>query len=305
MTFANPWVLLGLVVPLALLVFTWLRQGRRLALPFDHGRQPRRRGLAAILHVFESAPSFLLAVAVMLLAGPQKTGVPKVERERTNIQFCVDRSGSMAGKFGEGTRYTEAMKAIDEFLDFREGDSFGLTFYGNQFVHWVPLTSDTSAIRYAPPFMDPSKGNLPGFNGTEIGRALLGCREKLNEIEGGDKMIVLFSDGISLDLNNGRDREIATKLEDDGIVVYAVHIAEGTLPDEVVNVAIWTGGEWFQPGDPEALKRAFARIDDLEKAKLKPAAGELVDDFAILAWVALGWLTMLVVGAFGLRYTPW
>ena len=31
------------------------------------------------------------------------------------------------------------MKAIDDFLDFRKGDAFGLTFFGNNVLHWVPL----------------------------------------------------------------------------------------------------------------------------------------------------------------------
>ena len=51
------------------------------------------------------------------------------------------------------------MKAIDEFLKIRKGDAFGLTFFGNNVLHWVPLTSDPSAIRCAPPFMKPE--NVP------------------------------------------------------------------------------------------------------------------------------------------------
>ena len=68
------------------------------------------------------------------------------------------------------------MAAINDFLDYREGDAFGLTFFGNSVLHWVPLTSDVSAFRCAPPFMRPDQ--IPSwFGGTEIGKALLACRK--------------------------------------------------------------------------------------------------------------------------------
>ena len=41
-------------------------------------------------------------------------------------------------------------------LDGRVGDSFGLTFFGNAPLHWVPLTTDTSAFRCAATFMRPA-----------------------------------------------------------------------------------------------------------------------------------------------------
>ena len=70
------------------------------------------------------------------------------------------------------------MEAINRFVDFRKGDAFGLTFFGNSVLHWVPLTSDVSAIKCATPFMRPER-NIPGFGGTEIGKALLACRKVL------------------------------------------------------------------------------------------------------------------------------
>jgi len=140
-------ILLLLLIPPLLLVWVWRRRGRSVVLPFDHGQQKSGRWLKAILDTAQSLPALLLAVAIVLLAGPQQFSEPKTKRALTNIEFCVDISGSMTARFGEGTRYDASMKAIDEFLDFREGDAFGLTFFGNSVLHWVPLTTDTSAIR--------------------------------------------------------------------------------------------------------------------------------------------------------------
>jgi len=187
-------ILLLLLIPPLLVLWVWRRRGRSVVLPFDHGQQKSGRWLKAILNTAQSLPALLLAVVIVLLAGPQQFSEPKTKRALTNIEFCVDISGSMTAPFGEGTRYDASMKAIDEFLDFREGDAFGLTFFGNSVLHWVPLTTDTSAIRCSPPFMRPEVAPS-WFGGTEIGKALLACKDILTDRQEGDRMIVLVSDG--------------------------------------------------------------------------------------------------------------
>ena len=99
----------------------------------------------------------ILATIIVLLAGPQQFSAPKTKRVLTNIEFCVDVSSSMITPLGDGTRYDASMKAIDHFLDIRKGDAFGLTFFGNNVLHWVPLTGDPSAIRCAPPVHETGK----------------------------------------------------------------------------------------------------------------------------------------------------
>lgn len=305
MTFGNPALLVLLIVPVLLLVATWRRRRARVVLPLDHAAAPRGRGLAAFLLVFESMPALVLAVAILLLAGPQRQGEPSVKRRLTNIEFCVDVSGSMVAKFGEGTRYDASMRAINQFLDYRSGDAFGLTFFGSAILHWVPLTSDVSAFRCAPPFMRPG-GHLPDwFQSTHIGDALLACRKVLLKREEGDRMILLISDGYSSDLGNGREEEIARQLRDDGIVVYSVHIAEGTIPEQIVTLTAITGGEAFQTDDPRALEVVFRRIDTMQQTELEKTAPESLDDFEPVAYAGLSVLSLLVLAAFGLRFTPW
>ena len=55
--------------------------------------------LAAVLRLAESLPAALLAIAILILAGPQKWDEPRSKRVLTNIEFCVDVSGSMTAKF--------------------------------------------------------------------------------------------------------------------------------------------------------------------------------------------------------------
>lgn len=304
--FARPFLLALLVFPVALAIWTWKRRGREVAVPLDEGIQGSGMAWWRAIGVFETMPALLLAVAIIILAGPQEVGQPRNRRALSNIEFCVDISGSMTASFGERTRYEASMEAIREFVEFREGDAFGLTFFSNTVMNWVPLTTDTSAFEYALPFMDPRRPLPPGLGaGTEIGKALQACRRTLLEREEGDRMIILVSDGASADLSGGRDAEIARSLQEAGIVVYDIHVADGEIPEEIVNIAYLTDGEAFQPGNDESLAAVFRRIDGMQKTKLEKVAAETRDRFKPWAVAGLGLLGLCGVGLLGLRYTPW
>jgi Ca-activated chloride channel family protein len=305
--FARPWLLLLLALPLLHLCWVWQRQSGRFAMPFDSDGG-RRFGsgviMRAVLGVGESLPALLMAVAVLLLALPQELAAPKQKRALTNIQFVVDISGSMTAKFGSGSRYDASMVAINEFLDYRDGDSFGLTFFGNNYLHWVPLTSDPSAFKNAIPFMRPESAP-PGFGGTEIGKAVLGAREVLTSRAEGDRMLILVTDGWSSDLGNGAEMEIAKRLRKDGITLFAVNIQETDARGEIVNLARMTGGEVFNPGDTVALKGVFQRIDQMTKTQLEQGSAELVDWFWPFCIAGLSVLGAYLLMMLAWRYTPW
>jgi Ca-activated chloride channel family protein len=302
--FSHPLLLFLLVIPALLVVRVWRRSEGRLVMPFDHSQARRGRPLAFAVNLIESHAPLVLAVVILILAGPQQVGAPKTRRELTNIEFCVDVSGSMNSPFGGGTRYDASMEAINQFLDHRKGDAFGLTFFGNNVLHWVPLTSDVSAIKCATPFMAPHKVPM-WFGGTEIGKALLACRQVLREREEGDRMILLVSDGFSADLYGDRTLEIIDQLKNSNIVVHAIHISETVVPDEIANITAMTGGEVFPVDDPEMLEHVFARIDKMQQTKLVKLSPETFDHFGPYAFVGLSLVGLLSLGAFKLRYTPW
>ncbi len=304
MTFAHPWLLALLVLPVGLAVYLWKRAGRRVPLPFDH--QPLRRGrlLGALLKAADLLPVLLLMLAIAILAGPRRFEQPRSEREMTNILFCLDVSGSMMANFGSGTRYDAAMEAVNDFITYRKGDAFGLTVFGSAVLNWVPLTNDVSAFKCAPPFLRPDV--LPGwFGGTNIGMALRSAEKTLLAGDSGDRMIVLFTDGMSFDLMNGQDVAIAQSLKRNNIKVYDVHVAEGSPPDEVAVIASMTGGEVFAAGDPASLKAVFAKIDEMQKAPLKRVTPDPVDFFQPFALAGLGIGGLYLLTLFGLRHTPW
>jgi Ca-activated chloride channel family protein len=304
MPFRHPQVLFLLLLPAALLLWTWRRRGGEVVLPLDHARAGRGAVLRFLVGAADSLPALALAVVIAILAGPQRWDEPRSQRVLTNIEFCVDVSGSMGARFQDGTRYDASMKAINAFLDYREGDAFGLTFFGNNVLHWVPLTTDVSAFRCAPPFMRP--GSLPRwFGGTEIGKALMACRKVLLEREEGDRMIILVSDGVSADLFGGRAEEIAQTLKRDGIVVYSVHIADGPAPDPIIALTANTGGQVFQPGDEQGLAGVFEAIDAMQQTRMEKVRAEALDHYEPWCAAGLGLLGLGLLCLFGLRTTPW
>ncbi len=303
--FVHPQVLWLLFIPMLLLIWIWIRRSGGVAIPVDHSSHSAGTVVGTLINLAESLVPILLAVCIWILAGPMELGKPTSKRALTNIQFCVDISGSMRSPFGGvGNRYDGSMQAINQFLDFRDGDAFGLTFFGQEVMHWCPLTTDSSAIRCSVPFMRPEVAP-PGFGGTSIAKALLACRQKLMETEKGDRMIILVSDGSSADLNPGNAPEIASRMSDEAITVFAIHIADSPPPDAVVTVTSKTGGDVFNPGDEAALANVFRTIDSMQKAEMEKTIAEQLDNYQPFALLGLGLVALLLGCSFGLRYTPW
>ena len=303
MTFTHPLMLILLAIP-ALLLWAVPYREIGLVLPFDHQSHRRHRLLASLLGAIDCVPALLLAAAIFILAGPQVLKQPKNARELSNIQFCLDVSGSMNME----DRYPMAKEAIEQFIQSREGDAFGLTLFGSEQIRWTPLTKDLNAVRNALPFADPKRQPLH-MGGTRIGAALRFCRDNMiNEAERGDRMIILVSDGASSDLGNGTGNEesdIVEELRAAGITIYHVHVANDPIPEEVITIAHGTGGEAFQATDRASIKRVFSHIDRMRPAKFNPAGTVPMDHFAPFALVALACLGLHLVGLLGLRYTPW
>lgn len=304
MNFGYPLVLLLLMIPVLMIFWEWTRREPTVVLPFDHSNVRKGRIMGRTLAAANLLPALVLAAAILVLAGPQRQVMGEQKRELTNIQFCLDVSGSMTAQFGEGSRYDGAMAAVNEFVSYRKGDAFGLTIFGNEVLHWVPITKDLSAIRLATPFLRPEK--MPYyFGGTQIGKALMECHKLLLTREEGDRMIILVTDGYSADLDGGKALEVASRLAKDKIVVYVIQVGSEALPDEVSLIARNTGGASFGAGDPAALKTVFQRIDQMKSAKLKPPTRDFADYFAPFALGGLGAAALHLLCLFGLRYTPW
>jgi Ca-activated chloride channel family protein len=303
MTFANPAVLTLLALPVLLMVWEWRRRGTVVALPFDHANARRGRWLECTVKTANLLAPMLLAVSIILLAGPQRPLSQGTQRVLTNIELVLDVSGSMTAQYGDGRRADKAVEALQEFVSHRKGDAFGVTLFGTEVLHWVPLTKDLDALKHSAPFMKP-EAMPPYMGGTRIGLALRSVHKILADRPKGDKMIVLISDGSSGDLR-GQSDKISSDLNGDDIVLYYIHVANGQPQQEVYDIANRTGGEAFVAGDPAALQTVFEKIDAMQPAKFKPETPIPADNFRPFALAGLSMLALQLLTLFGIRFTPW
>ena len=299
MTFTHPWVLLLLAVPV-LLAWTVAARPPGITLPVDFAERPRRRLAGFVLGVADAVPLAALALAIVMLAGPQTLQQTRRERQLTNIQICMDVSGSMSGD-----PYRRAAEAITDFTKRREGDAFGLMIFGSAQMRWVPLTRDLSAVRQAMPFANPA--NQPShMGGTMIGAALRYARDLFEaDAAPGDRMIILVSDGDSFDLGGGTETEVAQELQDAGITLYHIHVSQDDIPDSVVEIARATGGQALAAADDGTMRQVFEHIDRMKPAVFKPAGTAPLDFFGPFAIAAACLAALHSLSLLGARYTPW
>ncbi len=312
MGFAHPELLWFMLVPAGMLVLQ--RQLRtRVPLPFDHaGTAGRSSGRERLLDAFDAVPLFLMVVAVLVLAGPIGREAAPARRRMTNIEICLDVSLSMSWAFdrqelprkGEASRYELAMGALQEFTTRRKGDAFGLTVFGNNVLHWLPLTQHLECIANAAPFVAPGKMS-DDFQGTAAAKALRACQVKLLERDEGDRMVILISDADSSDLARGGAEAVAAELCAADIAAYVVYVGSFAVPSTCSTLARVTGGQAFAVGDPSGLEAVFRRIDAMRPMQYESPRREPVHEFAWTGWAGLGAMLCFVLHSLRWRYTPW
>lgn len=306
MSFHHPIFLWLLALPLLWGFWLWVRRGHVVPVPFDHGAQGEGKVLRFFTKLAGTLPSLLLAVGVLLIAGPRRPAPPAEERVLNNILLCIDVSGSMGMAFGSsGSRFEAAVASAREFCNFRKGDAFGLTIFGSEYIHWVPPTPELSAISSALDYVRPD--NMPGWmGGTLIANALRGCRDQLARQKEGDRAVILISDGGSADFQDGGDRAVAEELAREGIRVFGILIGDdGGGAGGLETVAAMTNGKMFTAGDPSALQQVFREIDRMQKSSFKPTSAEWVDWNLPFVLTGLSTLALMALASWGLRFTPW
>jgi Ca-activated chloride channel family protein len=312
MTFAHPELIILLVIPVILLFWEWVRQGRPLVMPFDDVRQRRGWLLGLPVLVANSLPAVLLALAIIFLARPLTYAPPKTQRELTNIQIVLDASTSMVfSTYGPQagdepyTRFHGALDALETFLTTREGDAFGLTVFSRQFIHWVPLTQDTTAIRMALSIIWPEMFPDEIWGYTYIAKALDGAITPLSQHAEGDRMIILITDGEGEDIGRGREADVIARLKSHKIVVFAIALNDESFSPALANIANQTGGQAFKALTPQTLRVVFDRIDQMKKVEIRETRDETIDYFEPFLPAAIVALAAQVLVLFGLRFTPW
>jgi len=181
-----------------------------------------------------------LTKAALLLAGVALGAValarPSVgwrweqtQHRGTDVLFAVDVSRSMLAEDVKPDRLGRAKLAVIDLLRRLEGDRVGLVaFAGSAFLQ-SPLTSDQGAFQQSLEALDT---DVIPRGGTDVGAALHEAEEAFRSAGGGQKLLVLVTDGEDLE---GNAKTAAREAAKQGITVYTVGV--GTPAGERIPLA--------------------------------------------------------------------
>lgn len=303
MTFANlavtyPYVLLAL--PLAALPLVWPAQEAE-GYP-SLGEAAETDTLSAFIDfVLRLLGALAIAALVLGLAGVHRLG-QSIERlgEGANIVLLFDRSASMNDSFagrtptgGEESKSAAAKRFLNDFVQRREHDRFGVTAFSTAPMFVLPLSDHKAATVAAIGAID-----LPGLAYTNVGKGLamaLSVHDAdIVATQGADagiasRAIVLVSDGAAV-----IDRKLQQKLEaaftKRPISLYWIFLrTEGSrglfdpppegmpdtpnaLPERHLNLFFQNlkiPYKAFEVENPAALGEAVAIIDRLERSPMR------------------------------------
>lgn len=305
-------------VAAAFVLTRWRRRFRPALLfsnvdPLRVGGDQRSRWLLTIPLVLRA---IALVMLVFALARPQQ---PLAERrayvEGIDIMLAVDTSGSMRALdlddnpdlTKRATRLEVARDVIRKFVRSRTNDQIGMVVFGEVAFTQCPLTLDHGVFDT---FTQSLEVGMAGTK-TAIGDALGIATKRLSESSAESKVLILLTDGKS---NAGalepvKAAEIASSF---GIKIYAIGVGRpGRAPilepgpfgpravytesdlDEATleKIAKASGGEFFRAEDASALRKVYARIDELERSELEGSTwNEMKELYPRWLFVALAML---------------
>jgi len=188
--------LLGLI-PL-LIVFYWIVfQRRKSALERFSGKILTQKLLIAVSSLKQKLKAILIILVFIFLIftlTEPKWGfhIEEVRREGIDMVIALDISKSMLAEDLKPSRMVRATLEIESLLEQLTGDRVGLVaFAGSAFIQ-CPLTLDYATIRLF--LNDLDIYSIPR-GGTDIGGAIRKSVEAFEGSSGGEKIILLLTDG--------------------------------------------------------------------------------------------------------------
>jgi len=286
-TFAYPWLLLLLLVPLTVpyLLKPYQEEGPAIRTPWfkrivtlfqvEAGQETTVRKRAR----YEYLLNALLVVGVVVaLARPQYIEPPVTRIVPTrDVLLIVDLSGSMEAvdftdPHGVKTdRLTAVKSVLDDFLEKRAGDRVGLIVFGNAPYVQVPFTQDLEACRI---LLSETASRMAGPR-TAFGDAIGLGITLFERSEVQDKLMIALTDGNDTG-SKVAPREAARIARDEGVVIHVVgvgdpaSVGEEQLDEEVLRaVASTSGGRYFFAADRAQLNEVYLEIDKIESREVE------------------------------------
>lgn len=276
----------------------------------------------------------LLGLAALIVAAARpRTELSKARKttEAIAIEMAVDVSGSMlaldfsrrgAPPSERKTRLDVVKEAFAAFVERRPDDLIGLVAFGGYATTRCPLTLDHAALLHMLSKTEVAVNAAdPLETATAIGDGLaLACARLASATNVQSRIVILLSDGES---NAGIvSPEQATALaKQQGVKVYTIGVGstglaeaigrdifgretlgmmEVSMDEETLKrIAAATGGEYYNVRTKDALEKALATIDQLQKTAVEQTVYLRFEEHyrPFLAWGAVAVLAALLLSA--------
>jgi len=293
MRFAHPWflLLLAFLPPLA-----WLRQRRTQQAAFLYSSVAIVKHVAGIGRsrvglILSRLRWLALVLCIIGLARPQLgMGEAKVKAAGIDIVVALDLSGSMRSEDFQlrgrpANRLDVAKEVLTAFIKKRPNDRIGLVaFAGRPYIASPPTLDHDFLLETI------SHLNIGSVeDGTAIGSALTAALNRLRDVQGRSKIVILMTDGQN---NAGKVPPLTAAEAAQALNVKVYTIGVGTrgkapMPfiqngyrvtrmidvnideDTLKQIADRTGGAYFRATDTERLRQIYDHIDRLEKTEVE------------------------------------
>jgi Ca-activated chloride channel family protein len=227
-------------------------------------------GAQAAAHGRWSVPLLGLAtlLAAIALAGPRwGLASRSAESRALNVAFVMDISRSMLAADADPDRLTRTVRVARRLVQDLSGDRLALIAFAQRAYLLSPLTLDQSALAVQLDALDPT---VASEGGSSIGTALSLARQVLLAAsEGGDRVVVLFTDGEAFD-GEAAVTSAAEALAGERIALVTVPVGG------VAGIRIPDGeGGWHRDGLGNEV--VTARRDDILQALTRAGEGVLID----------------------------
>ena len=310
-TFAHPWVLLGLVL-VPLMVGWWIWRYRKQDAAVQHSDIAVFDGIAKSLRVrLRWLPYALRCVAVaamvVALSRPQSSlSRQEMTVEGIDIVMAMDISGSMLAEDFKPNRLEAAKRVAADFVEGRKSDRMGLVVFAGQAFTQVPLTVDHHVLLQQ---LGAVKSGVVR-DGTALGDGLATAINRIKDSEAKSKVIILLTDGVN---NQGSVDPMSAaeicKLY--GIRLYTIGVGSlgkapypfrdqmGRVHYQNIDVEIdeplmrqmaetTDDGRYFRATNRKALQEIFSQIDEMEKSKIDVTQyAQTKDEQAPWLWLAV------------------
>jgi Ca-activated chloride channel family protein len=158
-----------------------------------------------------------VAALLSAIAAPRfGSQLVKVEREGIDLVIALDVSLSMLAEDVPPNRLERAKREIVDLVDGLQGDRVGLVVFAGDAMALCPLTVDYDAALMLARSVDVYSVSEPG---SEIGKAIEVATAMFDGSEGGDRAIILVTDGEN---QNGEPEAAARAAAEKHVRVFAI-----------------------------------------------------------------------------------